>query len=193
MGGVIFRFIDTAGLRETTDTIEAIGVIRTQEKMRTAALILYLFYLSDTDLVEINRDINQLENLGVPFLKVANKTDAAKENLIADLKANHPDTLFISAGKKENLEGLKARILELVNTNKFRTGNTLVTNVRHYDSLTQTRASLLEVLGGLDLLVTNDFLAMDIRRALHYLGEITGEVTTDYLLANIFSKFCIWK
>ena len=109
------------------------------------------------------------------------------------MKANHPDTLFISAGKKENLEGLKARILELVNTNKFRTGNTLVTNVRHYDSLTQTRASLLEVLSGLDQLVTNDFLAMDIRRALHYLGEITGEVTTDDLLANIFSKFCIGK
>ena len=166
---------------------------RTQEKMRTAALILYLFDLSDTDLVEINRDINQLENLGVPFLKVANKTDAAKENLISDLKANHPDALFISAEKKENLEGLKARILELVNTNKFRTGNTLVTNVRHYDSLTQTRASLIEVLGGLDQLVTNDFLAMDIRRALHYLGEITGEVTTDDLLANIFSKFCIGK
>jgi tRNA modification GTPase len=143
--------------------------------------------------VEINRDINQLENLGVPFLKVANKTDAAKENLIADLQANHPDILFISAGKKENLEGLKVRILELVNTNKFRTGNTLVTNVRHYDSLTQTRVALLEVLGGLDQLVTHDFLAMDIRRALHYLGEITGEVTTDDLLATIFSKFCIGK
>jgi len=190
---VIFRFIDTAGLRETTDTIEAIGVSRTQEKMRTAALILYLFDLSATDLVEINRDINQLENLGVPFLKVANKTDKAKENLIASLQATHPDALFISAGKKENLDGLKARILELVNTNKFRTGNTLVTNVRHYDSLTRTRVALLEVLGGLDGQVTSDFLAMDIRRALHYLGEITGEVTTDDLLANIFSKFCIGK
>jgi len=109
------------------------------------------------------------------------------------LKVNHPDALFISAGKKENLEGLKARILELVNTNKFRTGNTLVTNVRHYDSLNQTRLALLEVLGGLDGQVTSDFLAMDIRRALHYLGEITGEVTTDDLLATIFSKFCIGK
>jgi tRNA modification GTPase len=101
--------------------------------------------------------------------------------------------LFISAGNKENLELLKYRILELVNLDKFRTGNTVVTNVRHYDSLTKTRESLLEVLGGLDQLVTNDFLAMDIRRALHYLGEITGEVTTEDLLANIFSKFCIGK
>jgi tRNA modification GTPase len=124
---------------------------------------------------------------------VANKTDKAKENLIGSLQASHPDALFISAGKKENLDGLKARILELVNTNKFRTGNTLVTNVRHYDSLTQTRVALLEVLAGLDGQVTSDFLAMDIRRALHFLGEITGEVTTDDLLANIFSKFCIGK
>lgn len=193
IGGVIFRFIDTAGLRETTDTIEAIGVSRTQEKMKTASLILYLFDLSDTDLVEINRDINKLENLGVPFLKVANKTDKAKENILSELKSQHPDTIFISAGKKENLEGLKLRILELVNLDKFRTGNTIVTNVRHYDSLTKTRESLLDILGGLDNEVTNDFVAMDIRRSLHYLGEITGQVTTDDLLANIFSKFCIGK
>jgi tRNA modification GTPase len=193
LGGVIFRFIDTAGLRETTDTIEAIGVSRTQEKMRTASLILYLFDLSDTDLVEVHRDLNKLDNLGVPYLKVGNKLDAAKNNIVNELKSKYPDMLFISAGNKQNLELLKARILELVNLDKFRTGNTVVTNVRHYDSLTKTRDSLVEVLGGLDQLVTNDFLAMDIRRALHYLGEITGEVTTDDLLANIFSKFCIGK
>ena len=193
LGGVIFRFIDTAGLRETTDTIEAIGVSRTQEKMRTASLILYLFDLSDTDLVEVHRDLNKLDNLGVPYLKVGNKLDRSKANLVNELQGKYPDMLFISAGNKENLELLKARILELVNLDKFRTGNTIVTNVRHYDSLTKTRESLLEVLGGLDQLVTNDFLAMDIRRALHYLGEITGEVTTDDLLANIFSKFCIGK
>jgi len=193
LGGVIFRFIDTAGLRETTDTIEAIGVTRTQEKMRTASLILYLFDLSDTDLVQVHRDLNKLDNLGVPYIKVGNKLDTAKLNIVKELQEKYPDMLFISAGNKENLELLKERILELVNLDKFRTGNTVVTNVRHYDSLTKTRESLLEVLGGLDQLVTNDFLAMDIRRALHYLGEITGEVTTDDLLANIFSKFCIGK
>lgn len=193
LGGVIFRFIDTAGLRETTDTIEAIGVSRTQEKMRTASLILYLFDLSDTDLVEVHRDLNKLDNLGVPYLKVGNKLDAAKPNIVKELQDRYSDMLFISAGNKENLESLKTRILDLVNLDKFRTGNTVVTNVRHYDSLTKTRESLLEVLGGLDQLVTNDFLAMDIRRALHYLGEITGEVTTEDLLATIFSKFCIGK
>ena len=193
IGGVIFRFIDTAGLRETTDTIEAMGVSRTREKMKAASLILYLFDLGDTDMVEIHRDVNLLENLGVPFLKVANKIDKDKCQLINELKKVFPDTIFISSGQKENLDGLKKKILELVNLDKFKTGNTIVTNIRHYDSLTRTRESLLDVLSGLDQEVTNDFLAMDIRRSLHYLGEITGEITTDDLLANIFSKFCIGK
>ncbi|AWW32958.1 tRNA uridine-5-carboxymethylaminomethyl(34) synthesis GTPase MnmE [Echinicola strongylocentroti] len=193
IGGVIFRFIDTAGLRETTDTIEAMGVSRTQEKMKTASLILYLFDLSDTDMVEINRDINKLENLGVPFVKVANKIDKATEGFITELKDKHPDTIFISAGQKENLEALRTNILDLVNLDKFKTGNTVVTNIRHYDSLVKTRESLLDVLNGIDAEITNDFLAMDIRRSLHFLGEITGEITTDDLLANIFSKFCIGK
>ncbi|AEL27994.1 tRNA uridine-5-carboxymethylaminomethyl(34) synthesis GTPase MnmE [Cyclobacterium marinum] len=193
IGGVIFRFTDTAGIRETTDVLEAMGVSRTHEKMKAASLILYLFDLGDTDMVEISKDINKLENLGIPFLKVANKVDKANPLFVNELKKSYPDTIFISAGKKENLETLTSRILELVNLDKFRTGNTIVTNIRHYDSLTRTRQSLLDVLTGLDEEVTNDFLAMDIRRSLHFLGEITGEITTDDLLANIFSKFCIGK
>ncbi len=193
IGGVIFRFIDTAGLRETTDTIEAMGVSRTQEKMKSASLILYLFDLTDTDMVEINRDVNKLENLGVPFVKVANKVDKGEPLFMEKLKAKYPETIFISAGQKENLDELRDKILELVNLDKFKTGNTVVTNIRHYDSLVKTRESLLDVLGGLDQEITNDFLAMDIRRSLHFLGEITGEITTDDLLANIFSKFCIGK
>ena len=193
INGVIFRFIDTAGLRETTDTIEAIGVSRTQEKMKTASLILYLFDLGDTDLVEINRDVNKLENLGVPFVKVANKLDKAEPKLLAELKAKHPDTLFISAKNQEHLEDLKVKLMELVNLDKFKTGNTVVTNIRHYDSLIKTRDSLLDIIHGIETEVTNDFVAMDIRRSLHFLGEITGEITTDDLLANIFSKFCIGK
>jgi tRNA modification GTPase len=193
IGGVIFRFTDTAGIRETSDVLEAMGVSRTHEKMKAASLILYLFDLGDTDMVEISKDINKLENLGIPFLKVANKVDKANPLFINELKQAYSDTIFISAGKKENLETLTSRILELVNLDKFRTGNTIVTNIRHYDSLTRTRQSLLDVLTGLDEEVTNDFLAMDIRRSLHFLGEITGEITTDDLLANIFSKFCIGK
>jgi tRNA modification GTPase len=193
IGGIIFRFIDTAGLRETTDTIEAIGVSRTREKMKSASLILYLFDLSDTDLNEINNDVTMLQEQNVPFVKIANKTDKADPAFMESLKKQHPDALLISAGQKENLDLLRTRILELVNADQFRTGNTIVTNIRHYDSLNQTRQALLDVLTGLDRQITNDFLAMDIRRSLHYLGEITGEITTDDLLENIFSKFCIGK
>ena len=193
IGGVSFRFIDTAGLRETTDTIEAIGVARTQAKMKQASLIIYLFDLELLDIVEINKEINILENAGVPFLKLGNKVDKVTESFVEGLQKQHPDMLFLSAKDPEQVETLKTRILELVNLDKFKRGDTVVTNIRHYDSLLQTKNSLQDVINGIDGQITNDFVAMDIRRALHYLGEITGEITTDDLLANIFGKFCIGK
>jgi len=193
IGGVSFRFIDTAGLRETTDTIEAIGVERTQAKMKQASLIIYLFDLELLDIVEMNKEINKLENAGVPFLKLGNKVDKVTESFVEGLQQQHPDMLFLSAKEPEQVELLKTRILELVNLDKFKRGDTVVTNIRHYDSLLQTKNSLQDVINGIDGEITNDFVAMDIRRALHYLGEITGEITSDDLLANIFGKFCIGK
>lgn len=192
IGGISFRFIDTAGLRETTDKIEAMGVERTQAKMKQASLIIYLFDLSTETLTEVHRDINKLENLGIPFVVVGNKLDNAQHELLQALK-DLPNMLFISAGKKENLETLKDKLLEMIEADTFKNTNTIVTNVRHYDSLLQTRNALQEVLSGIDNDVTNDFLALDIRNSLYHLGEITGEITTDDLLANIFSKFCIGK
>lgn len=192
IGGISFRFIDTAGLRETTDKIEAMGVERTQAKMKQASLIIYLFDLSNETLTEVHRDINKLENLGIPFIAVGNKLDSAQPELLAALQ-QIPNMLFISAGKKENLEALKDKLLEMIEADTFKNTNTIVTNVRHYDSLLQTRNALQEVLSGIDNGVTNDFLALDIRNSLYHLGEITGEITTDDLLANIFSKFCIGK
>ena len=129
----------------------------------------------------------------MPFLKLANKLDKADPAFIETLQGQHPDMLFLSAKDPEQVEKLKERILELVNLDKFKKGDTVVTNIRHYDSLLQTKNALTAVIEGIDNQVTNDFVAMDIRQSLHYLGEITGEITTDDLLANIFSKFCIGK
>ncbi|HET8861262.1 tRNA uridine-5-carboxymethylaminomethyl(34) synthesis GTPase MnmE [Marivirga sp.] len=190
--GVVFRFIDTAGLRETEDKVEAIGVSRTKEKMKQASLIIYMFDLKNDTLTEVNRDINMLENLGLPFIKVGNKMDEAQPALYDDMKKD-PNTLFISAINKDGLEALKSKLVETVNLDNFKTGDTVVTNIRHYDNLVQTQNSLSSVLRGLDSNITGDFLALDIRHALRFLGEITGEITTDDLLANIFSKFCIGK
>ncbi len=190
--GINFRFIDTAGLRETTDTIEAIGVKRTQEQMKKAALIIYLIDLANDEVVHIHQEINKLENLGIPFIVVGNKIDKALPEL-KEAVEKIKGSILISAQDHHDLEKLKLRLLEVVNLDNFKAGDTVVTNIRHYDNLLKTRDALQDVLNGLDLNVTGDFLAMDIRQALHYLGEITGEIKTDDLLANIFSKFCIGK
>lgn len=192
LGGITFRFIDTAGLRETTDIIEKMGVERTREQMKKASLIIYMIDLANDNLIDVNRDINKLENLGIPFIVVGNKEDKAQPELKAAIE-NIKGSVLISAATKENLDALKERILEVVNLDNFKTGDTIVTNIRHYDNLLKTRNALMDVVNSLDNNITGDFLAMDIRQALHYLGEITGEITTDDLLANIFSKFCIGK
>lgn len=191
LGGITFRFMDTAGLRDTSDSIEAIGVSRTRERMKQASLILYLFDLSQTTLQEIRQEEAHLDSLGIPYLKVGNKKDKAVASLLAALEGQR--FTFISAATKENLDVLKEQILSAVGVKTVKQGDVLVTNLRHYQKLTETHTSLSRVLEGLDSGVTGDFLAMDIRQALHYLGEITGEITSDDLLANIFSRFCIGK
>lgn len=191
LGGINFRFIDTAGLRETQDVIEAIGVERTRERMKKASLIIYLFDLTQTTLHEISEQEKELIALGIPFIKVGNKVDKADEALLASL--NQKDFLFISAANKTNIQQLKDKILSYFHVQSVKTGDVMVTNIRHYQNLLQTNDALQRVLDGMDQEITGDFLAMDIRQALHYLGEITGTITTDDLLDQIFSKFCIGK
>jgi len=190
--GVSFRFIDTAGIREAKDKIEAIGVSRTKEKMLQASLIIYLFDLSQESIAEINKEINILENLGIPFIKVGNKLDVISKDQQSEFQSIE-DLIMISAGNKEHIEALKKKIIDKVNLEGFKTGNTIVTNLRHYESLVNTQKALEDVLRGIDSQASNDLLALDIRQALHFLGEITGEITTEDLLGNIFSKFCIGK
>ena len=191
ISGITFRFIDTAGLRHTTDKIEAIGVERTQEKMKQASLIIYMIDLTATNVTEVGQEINRLENLGIPFIAVGNKLDQVAADQLEVFKDFN--LTYLSALNKENLENLRQKILEIVHLDSFKTGDTVVTNLRHYESLLKTRQALDDVLSGITTQVTNDFLALDIRGALHHLGEITGDITTDDLLANIFSRFCIGK
>ena len=191
LGGINFRFIDTAGLRETKDVIEAMGVERTKEQMRKASLILYLFDLSTITEQELKEDVAHLDQMGIPYFKIGNKIDLAKKELVE--KLNIQGFVFISASSKTNIEQLKEKILSRFKINEVKQGDVLVTNLRHYQNLLQTSESLERVLAGMHRNVTGDFLAMDIRQSLHYLGLITGEVTTDDLLENIFSKFCIGK
>jgi len=192
IGGISFRFIDTAGLRETSDTIEKIGVARARQKMEEASLILYLFDLSAESLEDIKNEIQQLEKQGIPYLAIGNKADVASAELIKKISIIDT-TIVISAKSKDDLHILEQAILAKVNIDTFSTGDTIVTNLRHHEQLVRTKDSLQTVIAGIDSGVTNDFTAMDIRQALHHLGEITGQITTDDLLEHIFSKFCIGK
>ena len=191
LGGINFRFTDTAGLRETQDVIEAMGVERTRDKMKKASLIIYLFDLTQTTLDEIAAEEQTLIQLGIPYIKAGNKVDKADPKLVAVLKGH--DFIFISASNKTNITELKDKILSTFQVRTVTSGDVMVTNLRHYQNLIQTNDALERVLHGMDTGITGDFLAMDIRQSLHYLGEITGTITTDDLLDNIFSKFCIGK
>ncbi|NQX56061.1 tRNA uridine-5-carboxymethylaminomethyl(34) synthesis GTPase MnmE [Pedobacter panaciterrae] len=194
INGINFRLIDTAGIREATDTIEAIGVEKTMQKISQSALLVYLFDVVNTSATEIHDDIARLHKPGIPFLAVANKMDLSYSDRLKEL--NLPsDIQFIAISAKENqqIEELKQLLYDTAVGDKLSDNHTMVTNIRHVEALQKTHAALNSVANGLDNPVTSDFLAMDIKQALHYLGEITGQVTTDDLLENIFSKFCIGK
>lgn len=190
IGGILFRFIDTAGIRNTDDEIEAKGVERTHEKMRQAKLIIYLVDpLQNIGLIE--QQINDVEKLNIPHVTVVNKSDLLSPEQQQEFTSFQPN--FISAKNKEGIEELKKEILRKINLSQINTDDILVSNIRHLEALQNTHEALERVLNGIDNPVTSDFLSMDIKQALHYLGEITGTVTTDDLLENIFSKFCIGK
>lgn len=191
IGGIVFRFIDTAGLREAKDKIEAIGVERTREKMRTASLIIYLFDVNVYDEEMLIDDLKELKTMNIPYVVVGNKIDKTED--YKEEFRNFDGIIYISATEKSGIEDLKEQLLQMVTSQTFRTGNTIVTNARHYESLTKTRDALNAVLEAIDQGLPGDLLAEEIRQALFYLGEITGEITTEDLLDNIFSKFCIGK
>jgi tRNA modification GTPase len=195
INGINFRLIDTAGLREATDAIETIGVKKTLEKISQSALLLYVFDAETLTTDEVQQDIDNLVYSGLPVLAVANKIDLLPgQKLQAGLSLAADLTLVtVSAREKQHIDQLKQAIYNSVVQDQLTGDETLVTNIRHLEALQKTEQALNRVLGGIDNPITSDFLALDIKQALHYLGEITGVVTTDDLLDNIFSKFCIGK
>ena len=190
--GINFRLIDTAGIREATDAIEQIGVQRTMEKISQSALLIYVYDAAQITLEELNQDIESLQRPGVAMLAVANKIDLLSAEQIAAIPHSQNDVV-ISAKEKFHIDDLKNKIYHAAIKHQLTGNETLVTNIRHLEALQKTEESLIRVLSGIDGGITSDFLATDIKQALHYLGEITGVVTTDDLLENIFSKFCIGK
>jgi len=194
--GYTFRFIDTAGLRASTDTIESIGIERTYEKIEQASIILYLCDVSEVNRENIDEIFQEfktyINDVDKNFIFVANKIDEL-DSIPPHLKDMlEQDAVFISAKRKENIHLLASTLVSKVKDKNI-SNEIIVSNTRHYDALRKSLDSLLEVEHGFKNDIPTDLISIDIRQALHHLGTITGQITTDEVLGNIFGKFCIGK
>ena len=191
--GILFRLIDTAGIREHThDIIESAGIERSLEKIQLADLVLYVFDAGQDSPQELDQLTAQGPQL-TALLRVANKIDQYDSTTIHQKWQHLDDVVFISAKNNIHTEVLKEKMVDAVLKGQVQTENTVITNARHYHALKQVLTSLNDIRSGLDNKLPGDLLALDIRRCLHYLGEITGEVSNEDMLDYIFSKFCIGK
>ncbi len=197
IGGIGFRFIDTAGIRETVDVIEGLGIKKTFQKIEQAQVVIYLFDAQKFKVqgskfqVEIETIKNKypLKNLVI----VANKVDKLSEDEIKNLQSAISNLQLLSAKTNQGVDELQNKLLEFVNTGALRSNETIVTNSRHYDAMLKALEEIIKVQDGINNNLSGDLLAIDIRQALHYFGEITGEISNDELLGNIFANFCIGK
>lgn len=198
LSGISFRFIDTAGIRETSDTIESLGIERTFKKLEQASIVLWVI-----DLTSSPEQIESLAQTIIPktegkhTLLVFNKSDlltpkefASKQQLLSNIEA---ERLYISAKQHSNTELLQQQLLKAASIPELSQNDVIVTNVRHYEALTKALEAITRVINGLDQNISGDFLSQDIRECMHYLGEITGQISNDEILGNIFGKFCIGK
>ncbi|PKQ44022.1 tRNA uridine-5-carboxymethylaminomethyl(34) synthesis GTPase MnmE [Confluentibacter flavum] len=197
IGGMGFRFIDTAGIRETQDVVESIGIKKTFEKIEQAQVVIYLFdstqfkTLGSQFKIELEKIKNKYPQK--PLIIIANKIDKLNEIDISNLKSQISNLELLSAKEGIGVDELKNKLLSFVNTGSLRNNDTIITNSRHYDSLLKALDEIEKVKHGLESGLSGDLLAIDIRQALYHFGEITGEITNDDLLGNIFANFCIGK
>lgn len=192
INGVLFRLIDTAGIREhTADIIEKAGMEKTFEKIREADMVVYVFDVNQVSVEEVGSFVASAGSR--PLLLVGNKVDINGLDHAHSKFSSFENIIFISARNDAHLDELKERIFSMVVSGGVSTEDTIITNARHYDALRSVYSSLQDILKGLDAGLPGDLIALDIRRCLHYLGEITGEITNDDQLDYIFSKFCIGK
>jgi tRNA modification GTPase len=199
--GVEYRFIDTAGLRETSDIIEIMGIKKTHEKIDQASVILLIDEITDSA-ESINKRVQAIREMiresEKRLIILINKTDTASEDQQTELKRkinleDKETLLFISAKEKSGLEDLRLRLREVVVKEKLSSDDVIITNLRHYEAMLRVSESLGRVMSGLENQIPEDLIAIDIRQAIHYLGEVTGEITSDEILGNIFRNFCIGK
>jgi tRNA modification GTPase len=199
--GITFRFIDTAGIRETAEPIENLGIRRTYQKIDQASVVLLLVEAGDDPLL-IRQSVEairlQLDGKGKDLVVVLNKADQADEKTLRKLEkefelADNEHLISISANTGYNTENLSGLLLQIVSHGGLKHQDVVISNIRHYNALKSASESLSRVAEGLTSALPTDLLAQDIREALHFLGEITGEVTTDEILGNIFKNFCIGK
>ena len=197
--GTAFRFFDTAGIRDTIDKIESLGIERTYHKLSEAAVVLLVVDTQNAFEV-IEKRINKIRkriSVGQQLIIVANKIDAGKPQTIESLEAlelgKQEQLVFMVAKERKNLDVLINLMVQAINANAYNEEDVIVTNARHYEVLKNAHGAIVRVLEGLHNGITGDFLAQDIRECLHYLSEITGEVSTDEVLGHIFKNFCIGK
>ena len=193
--GISFRFIDTAGIRDTKEKIERIGIKKTFEKIDQSKVVLYLFDALSSSPDQVKQEIAKLERLtkGKQLIVLANKVDAGD---LSQIKADFnflPQIIFISAKNNNQVEVLKSLLTEKVKKGLLSNADVMVSNSRHYEALSLSFEYVVRVQDGMGDNLSGDLLAMDLRQALFHLGEITGEITTDDLLDSIFRDFCIGK
>ena len=188
INGIDFRLVDTAGIRNTEDEIEKIGVAKTLEKINQSSLVIYIYDCVETNEQEVTKDLKKYIDDNIPHIIVANKIDLKKNE--KEINKNHFKT---SLNNKESIEDLKKLIYNLFEKQNIYNSDIVISNSRHFEALKLAHDELIKVENGLVENKSGDLIAMDIRQILYYIGSITGEISSDELLGNIFANFCIGK